>query len=126
MPAPSPREGPAELFTELAQLEVDERSVRLLDHDLCLEKRVVVLGKVDPHGSDPVKVGMLPPVKRSLVREIGERLGRPVRPVPLNDWEIRRAIDLGWGEAGPGDSPASLLLEPVPGVTSASGAPVPP
>ena len=118
-------EGPSELFNELAQYEVDERSVRLLDHDLCLEKRVVVLGKVDPHGSDPVKVGMLPPVKRSLVREIGERLGRPVRPVPLNDWEIRRAIDLGWGEAGPGIDAGSLLLHAVPAFTFAVETPVP-
>jgi len=117
-------EGPSE-FVELAQLEVDERSVRLLDRDLCLEKRVVVLGKVDPRGSDPVKVGMLPPVRRSLVREIGERLGRPVRPVPLNDWEIRRALDLGWGAAGPGIDAGSLLLHAVPAFTFAAGAPVP-
>src|SRR3954451_6027776 len=68
---------------------------------------------------------MLPPVKRSLVREISERLGRPVRPVPLNDWEIRRAIDLGWGEAGPGIDAGSLLLRPVPAFTFAAGAPVP-
>jgi len=117
-------EKPSE-FVELAQLEVDERSVRLLDRDLCLEKRVVVLGKVDPHGSEPVKVGMLPPVRRSLVREIGERLGRPVRPVPLNDWEIRRALDLGWGAAGPGIDAGSLLLHAVPAFTFAAGAPVP-
>src|SRR5215218_3920264 len=88
-------------FVELSQLEVDPRSVRLLDRELCLEKRVVVLGRVEPRGSEPVRVGMLPPVRRSLVREIGGLLGRPVRPVPLNDWEIRRAIDLGWGAAGP-------------------------
>src|SRR4051794_102245 len=116
MSDPSAPEGPSELFNELAQHEVDERSVRLLDHDLCLEKRVVVLGKVDPHGSDPVRVGMLPPVKRSLVREISEQLGRPVRPVPLNDWEIRRAIDLGWGEAGPGIDSRTLLLLAVAGL----------
>ncbi|HEY4564447.1 MAG TPA: GspE/PulE family protein [Thermoanaerobaculia bacterium] len=125
MSDPSAPEGPSELFNELAQHEVDERSVRLLDHDLCLEKRVVVLGKVDPHGSDPVRVGMLPPVKRSLVREISEQLGRPVRPVPLNDWEIRRAIDLGWGEAGPGIDAGSLLLHAVPAFTFAVQTPVP-
>lgn len=125
MSDPSAPEGPSELFNELAQYEVDERSVRLLDHDLCREKRVVVLGKVDPHGCDPVKVGMLPPVKRSLVREISEELGRPVRPVPLNDWEIRRAIDLGWGEAGPGIDAGSLLLHAVPAFTFAVETPVP-
>src|SRR3954449_6745291 len=125
MSDPSAPEGPSELFNGLAQHEVDERSVRLLDHDLCLEKRVVVLGKVDPHGSDPVRVGMLPPVKRSLVREISEQLGRPVRPVPLNDWEIRRAIDLGWGEAGPGIDAGQPVLHAVPAFTFAVQTPVP-
>jgi type II secretory ATPase GspE/PulE/Tfp pilus assembly ATPase PilB-like protein len=124
MSDPSAPEAPSE-FVELAQHEVDERSVRLLDHGLCLEKRVVVLGKVDPHGTDPVKVGMLPPVRRSLVREVANRLGRTVRPVPLNDWEIRRAIDLGWGAAGPGIDSGSLLLHAVPAFTFAAGAPVP-
>ena len=112
-------------FVELAQLEVDPRSVQLLERELCLEKRVVVLGRVDPRGSEPVRVGMLPPVRRSLVREIGGLLGRPVRPVPLNDWEIRRAIDLGWGAAGPGIDAGSLLLRPVPAFTFAAGASVP-
>ncbi|MEO6192304.1 MAG: GspE/PulE family protein [Thermoanaerobaculia bacterium] len=112
-------------FVELAQLEVDPRSVRLLDRELCLEKRVVVLGKVDPRGSETVRVGMLPPVRRSLVREVGGLLGRAVRPVPLNDWEIRRAIDLGWGAAGPGVDAGSLLLRPVPAFTFAAGASVP-
>jgi type II secretory ATPase GspE/PulE/Tfp pilus assembly ATPase PilB-like protein len=112
-------------FVELAQLEVDPRSVRLLDRETCREKQVVVLGKVDPQGSGPVRVGMLPPVRRSLVREIGRRLCRAVEPVPLNDWEIRRALDLGWGEAGPGIDAGSLLLHPVPAFTFAAGAPVP-
>jgi general secretion pathway protein E len=122
--ADSSEEKPAG-FVELSQLEVDPRSVRLLDRELCLEKRVVVLGRVDPRGSEPVRVGMLPPVRRSLVREVGGLLGRPVRPVPLNDWEIRRAIDLGWGAAGPGVDAGSLLLRPVPAFTFAAGAPVP-
>jgi type II secretory ATPase GspE/PulE/Tfp pilus assembly ATPase PilB-like protein len=112
-------------FVELAQLEVDPHSVRLLDREVCLAKRVVVLGKVDPRGSEPVRIGMLPPVRRALLREIGGLLGRPVRPVPLNDWEIRRAIDLGWGAAGPGVDAGSLLLRPVPAFTFAAGAPVP-
>ena len=34
-------------FVELAQFEIDERSVRLLAYEYCLEKQVVVLGVVD-------------------------------------------------------------------------------
>jgi type II secretory ATPase GspE/PulE/Tfp pilus assembly ATPase PilB-like protein len=112
-------------FVELAQLEVDAASVRLLDRELCLAKRIVVLGKVDPGSREPAAVGMVPPVRRSLVREAARLLGRPVRPVPLNDWEIRRAIDLGWGDAGPGVDPGSILLHPVSAFTFAAGIPVP-
>jgi type II secretory ATPase GspE/PulE/Tfp pilus assembly ATPase PilB-like protein len=112
-------------FVELAQFEVDGASVRLLDRGFCLAKRAVVLGRVDPEERGPVAVGMLPPVRRALVREISSALGRPVRAVPLNDWEIRRALDLGWGDAGPGVDAGSLLLRPVAGFTFAAGAPVP-
>jgi type II secretory ATPase GspE/PulE/Tfp pilus assembly ATPase PilB-like protein len=112
-------------FFELAQMEVDGASVQLLDRDYCHAKKVVVLGKVDPNGHDPVTVGMLPPIRRIFVREISKALGRPVRPVPLNDWEIRRALSLGWGEAGPGLDGGALLLRPVRAFTFASGASVP-
>jgi type II secretory ATPase GspE/PulE/Tfp pilus assembly ATPase PilB-like protein len=112
-------------FIELSQLEVDQVSVRLLDRDLCLTKKIVILGKVDPAGRDSVLIGMLPPIRKSQVREISRLLGRPVQPVPLNDWEIRRALKLGWGEAGPGIDGGSLLLRPVPNFTFAADAPVP-
>ena len=112
-------------FIELSQLEVHEASVRLLDRDLCIAKKIVILGKVDPAGRDSVLIGMLPPIRKSLVREISRILDRPVQPVPLNDWEIRRALEIGWGESGPGLDGASLLLRPVPHFTFAAGAPVP-
>src|SRR4051794_41820227 len=89
-------------FVELAQLEVDPRSVRLLARETCRAKQVVVLGRVDPRGSEPVRVGMLPPVRRSLGREIGGLLGRPGRPGALHDWGIPRGVDPRWGAPGPG------------------------
>ncbi len=103
-------------FTELALFEIDARSVRMLDYDFCAEKEVVVLGRVDPRGQEPVTVGMLRPVRRSLVAEVERTLRRPVRPVQLNAWEIRRAIDEGYGLAGPGkDGDSTLVLGPVSG-----------
>jgi general secretion pathway protein E len=102
-------------FTELAHFEIDGRSVRLLEYDFCVEKEVVVLGRVDPRGQEPVTVGMLRPVRRSLVNEVERTLRRPVRPVQLNAWEIRRALDEGYGLAGPGGNRggSTLILGPV-------------
>jgi general secretion pathway protein E/type IV pilus assembly protein PilB len=86
-------------FTELAQFDIDPRSVRLLDRDYCLENDVVVLGVVDRTASEPVTVGMLDPSRRALVHAVSRTLGRPVKAVRLNAWEIRHALDEGHGLA---------------------------
>ncbi len=67
-----------------------------------------------PGATEPVAVGMLRPVRRSVVTEIERKLRRPVRPVQLNGWEIRRALDEGYGLAGLGkDGGSTLVLGPV-------------
>jgi general secretion pathway protein E len=83
-------------FVELGHFEIDERSVRLLEYDFCLEHQVVVLGEAGPDGGQ-VTVGMLHPARRGLVNRLSAVLGRPVRPVRLSPWEIRRALDQGYG-----------------------------
>ncbi|MES1241889.1 MAG: GspE/PulE family protein [Acidobacteriota bacterium] len=98
-------------FTELAQFEIDPRSVRMLERGYCLENDVVVLGVVDRNVSEPVTVGMLDPARRALVHAISKTLGRSVRAVRLNAWEIRRALDEGWGLAE--ESRTRLSLRPV-------------
>jgi general secretion pathway protein E len=100
-------------FAELAQFEIDGRSTRLLDYDYCVQKEVVVLGRVDLRGKEPVAVGMLNPARRSLVAEVAAALRRPVRPVRLNAWEIRQALDEGFGAAAAERDRAELLLSPV-------------
>src|SRR5689334_5098769 len=95
-------------FTELAQFDIDPRSVRLLEREYCLENDVVVLGVVDRAVSEPVTIGMLDPSRRALVHAISKTLGRPVRAVRLNAWEIRHALDEGWGVAE--ESRSRLIL----------------
>jgi general secretion pathway protein E len=98
-------------FTELAQFDIDPRSIRMLDRDYCLENDVVVLGIVDRASSEPVTVGMLDPSRRALVHAISRTLGRPVKAVRLNAWEIRHALDEGHGLAE--QSRSRLTLRPV-------------
>ncbi|MFL6196907.1 MAG: GspE/PulE family protein [Thermoanaerobaculia bacterium] len=100
-------------FTELGQFEVDGRSVRLLDYDFCVRNDVVVLGKVDPRGKEAVVVGLLSPGRRSLVAQVEEALGRPVQPVRLNAWEVRRALEEGYGAGGVPERDRVLALGPV-------------
>jgi type II secretory ATPase GspE/PulE/Tfp pilus assembly ATPase PilB-like protein len=113
-------------FTELSQFEIDERSVRLIDRDYCLENLVVVLGKVDRASQEPVQVGMIRPFRRATVQEVSSRLRRPVQPVPLNAWEIRRAITTGWGAAEEDERGGTVLtLRPVASFSFGPETPVP-
>jgi hypothetical protein len=115
---PSPND-----FTELDQFEIDPRSVRLLPEDFCRERQVVVLGVVS--GGDPeaeVPVGMVEPRRLSLLKEVKSRLGRPVRPVQLNAFEVRRALDRGFGLGDPALDPAVLHLSAVGEVAFRDGA----
>jgi len=105
--------GADQQFTELADFEIDGRSVRLLDYDYCVKSEVVVLGRVDAKAREPVAVGMLNPIRRSLVAAVEAALGRPVRPVRLNSWEIRHALDEGYGTGGAQRDRSTLLLGPV-------------
>ncbi|HWN45461.1 MAG TPA: type II/IV secretion system protein [Thermoanaerobaculia bacterium] len=98
-------------FTELAQFVIDERSVRMLERGYCLENDVVVLGVVDRTNREPVTVGMLDPSRRALVHEVSRTLGRPVKAVRLNAWEIRRALDQGHGIAE--ENRSRLTLRPI-------------
>jgi general secretion pathway protein E/type IV pilus assembly protein PilB len=100
-------------FTELDHFTVDPRSVRLLDEELCRDGQVVILGVVEPGGEEPVTLGMLEPRRRSLVRQVAARLGREVRPVRLNAFEIRRALDRAWGHGDPAAERAVVELAPV-------------
>jgi type II secretory ATPase GspE/PulE/Tfp pilus assembly ATPase PilB-like protein len=108
-----PGDGTGQEFAELAQFEINARAVRLLDYDFCVRNDVVVLGRVDPRGQEPVTVGMLTPARRSLVAEVESVLGRPVRPVRLNGWEIRRALDEGHGIPVAEKDRSTLFLRPV-------------
>jgi general secretion pathway protein E len=105
-----PPEGAEHEFSELAQYEIDPRSVRLLERDFCERHDVVVLGRVDPKGQEPVTVGMLSPGRRSLLAQVEAALRRPVRAVRLNSWEIQRALDEGHGGAGADRGRSTLSL----------------
>jgi type II secretory ATPase GspE/PulE/Tfp pilus assembly ATPase PilB-like protein len=121
----SPQPGKAPDFTELSHFEIDERSARLIDREYCQENLVVVLGKIDPGSREPVQVGMVRPFRRGLVHEIASMLRRPVQPVQLNAWEIRRAIAMAWGLEEEERGAVVLDLRPAAGLSFAPETPVP-
>ncbi|HET8644147.1 MAG TPA: ATPase, T2SS/T4P/T4SS family, partial [Vicinamibacteria bacterium] len=119
MSAPPP---PPE-FHELRDFVVDPESVRLLKFKYCLANRVVVLGRVDAAARDPVTLAMLDPGDVALRAEVEARLQRPVRPVRLSSYEIKRALNEGYELETP-ESGFRLTLKPVREIAFEDEAPV--
>ncbi|MEW5853027.1 MAG: GspE/PulE family protein [Myxococcota bacterium] len=101
-----------EPHVELSQFSLDEKSVQLLGYKYCVQNHVVVLGKVDPKGTDAVTVGMLNPHNRRLVSDLMDFLRRPVNPVRLNAYELHKALDAGWPAHDDEERTAALTLTP--------------
>lgn len=109
MPRKRARADPA--FAELAQFEVDEDTVRLLPHRYCVENHVVLLGRLAKEPDAPVLVGLLDPREHRLLEDVAAVLRRPVEPVRLNEWEIERAIEQGFGKGKGGREGFALELK---------------
>jgi general secretion pathway protein E/type IV pilus assembly protein PilB len=99
-------------LVELRQFTIDPASVQLLEHAYCLQNRLVILGSVDPKAGTPVTVGCVEPGDAALVAEVAAVLGRPVRAVQLNAFEIRKALEAGFLLPPSGREPARLTLKP--------------
>ncbi|HEX7898026.1 MAG TPA: GspE/PulE family protein [Planctomycetota bacterium] len=77
-------------FAELAQANLDPAAAALLPLEFCLERRVAILGPVSAAG--PIAVAALDATDAGLASGLTTRLGRPVRLVQFNAFEIRRAL----------------------------------
>jgi hypothetical protein len=83
-------------FSELGQFDLDRRSIQRLPLDYCTRHSVVVLGKIDGAGSEPITVGVAANDPEKVVADIKRKLRREVTPVHLNLFEINRALDYGF------------------------------
>ncbi|MCP4692756.1 MAG: type II/IV secretion system protein [Desulfobacterales bacterium] len=108
-------------FTELGHFSIDERSVQLLTWKFCAGHHVVVLNTVDVNSRDPVTVGMLDPEEVQLIGRIEDVLKRPVHPVRLNEYEIKKAIEAGFGKKETRGEKPELSLAPIDKVSFEPG-----
>lgn len=92
-------------FAELAQFGIDPAAAAFLPLPYCIEKHLAVVGKATSPG--PLTVAALEPGE-ALAQELAGRLGRPVRLLQFNAFEIRRAIERIYG-LPTGDAEAGLL-----------------
>ncbi|MFC1812494.1 GspE/PulE family protein [Thermodesulfobacteriota bacterium] len=102
-----------ECFTELDHFAIDEGSVRLLNYKFCMQNCVVVLDVVDPDGQDSVTIGVLDPEEAKLVDQIEKILSRPIKPVRLSEYEIKKAIKIGYAKYETHHEKLKLALQPI-------------
>jgi type II secretory ATPase GspE/PulE/Tfp pilus assembly ATPase PilB-like protein len=79
-------------FRELGDFEIDRGVAAMLPVEFCLDKGVVILGRVPADPRAPIEIGMIQPKDEDVLAELRRRLGRPVTPVQLNAFEVRGAI----------------------------------
>jgi type II secretory ATPase GspE/PulE/Tfp pilus assembly ATPase PilB-like protein len=96
-------------FTDLSQFDVDPAAARLLPAPLCMELNVVPLGRIPADPGAELTVGMVDPKDDRLVAELRGRLGRPVRPLQLSFFDVRRAIARLHRPSGDDAAPADDL-----------------
>lgn len=106
-------------FTELPQFKLRTDLIRLLDEDYCRTHRIVVLGPFPESAGAPVPLGMLNPGDDATAEEVSRKLGRYIRKIQLNEFEIETALAHGFGKVPPahGDEENSgaretLMLNP--------------
>ena len=109
---PSPEYHRIEPFSELAHYTVDESAVRMLAYRFCEENSVVILGQAVPECDDPVMVGTPTPENQALLGLLERTLDRPIRAVRLNAYEVKKALDIGYGRIAVED-PFKLTLRPI-------------
>ncbi len=83
-------------FAELSHFQLDPPSIRLLPRAWARRNAVVVLGVVDPRGTEPATIGALHPENEAIMAEVARLLARPVEVVRLNLYEIDRALHVGY------------------------------
>jgi len=73
-------------------------SVKLLPHVFCITNNVVVLGEVEPNGTDPINIGLSNPNKVDLLDLVSAKFGgRKITPVVMPSKEVLKAINVGFG-----------------------------
>lgn len=77
---------------------IDSDSVRLLPHVFCITNNVVLLGKVDTEGNDPIHLGIVNPTRVDVLDLVSMKFnGRMIEPVMMPQAKIIKAINQGFG-----------------------------
>ncbi len=98
-------------FADLTRFKLDREHIRRLEEDFCRKAQVVLLGEDLPVGGGPAPLGMLDVSDDGVVREVEGRVGRPVRRVQLNAFELDTALTFGFSTEASDEQGSSITLD---------------
>jgi general secretion pathway protein E len=96
-----------EHFDELNNYTIKPKVVRLLPEGMCRRWKAVIL---DLPSEDSATIGMQELGNGKLEELLREVLDRSIHPVRLNEYELGRALDIGFGHIG-GDEHADISID---------------
>jgi general secretion pathway protein E len=97
-------------FDDLTNFTLSKELITRFDEEFCRANHVVLLGSNPQTASDIVSLGMLDLSDDQAVFEVEQRIGRKIRRVQLNMFELDAALDFGFGDA-PDDEGSVMSLD---------------
>ncbi|MHC4915758.1 MAG: GspE/PulE family protein [Planctomycetota bacterium] len=100
-------------FADLTRFKLSREQVRRLEEEFCRSRQAVLLGEELPAGGDAAPLGMLDVTDDATAREVEERIGRKVRRVQLNAFELDTAMNFGFSTEAvdPEEGGSSITLD---------------
>jgi type II secretory ATPase GspE/PulE/Tfp pilus assembly ATPase PilB-like protein len=93
----------------IAGFEIDPASTSLLPYLFCVNNNVVILGKVDPAGGSPIRVGMANPADFQTVEILSRKFrDRRIEPIAITQADVTRALSVGYQQPRPVAPPARV------------------
>ena len=83
-----------ESFSELSLFKISPDIAPYLDFDFCISNHITLLD--DPANKDleKIRIGILDPEDKELLKEVEVLLGKEINPIQLNAYEIENALSL--------------------------------
>ena len=79
-------------FSELSLFEIGPKLSSFLPQDFCTSNHIALLDDPSDEGSQDIRIGVLDPEDQDLISEAQEIIGKDIKPIQLNAYEISKAL----------------------------------
>ena len=79
-------------FSELSLFEIGPKLSSFLPQDFCTSNHIALLDDPSDEDSQDIRIGVLDPEDQDLISEAQEIIGKDIKPIQLNAYEISKAL----------------------------------